>query len=380
LENQTYISSVAIPQGTITQIPVNTTTTSGKTVTDYVGNMIYQNGTLKEILTPEGYIEKGVYYYYLQDHQGNNRVMINSSGAVQEYSNYYPDGMRYIPESSTNAAAIPYRYNNKEFEAMNGLNQCDYGARRKLSWSGIWGTIDPKAEEKPWISPYAYCSDNPMNRIDPDGRSDFEDQNGKFTKHVEDGSNAVYQQTGSGTGLHYAFEYYDSSSGGDNSPNIKSAIQEQQNLNDGNSALQEKVDADGNSTTFCNFATQNVMTTVESAIGANISIVVKGKANQMADDIAQNPNYTPVSEAEAEKNAQNGGLSIVTYENPNPKHSGHIATYSVGDNLDKGKIANIGPADFTGFVSLNRAISPKKPKNYYILNLLSTATVVAPKK
>jgi RHS repeat-associated protein len=174
LENQTYISSVAIPQGTITQIPVNTTTTSGKTVTDYVGNIIYQNGTLKEILTPEGYIENGVYYYYLQDHQGNNRVVINSSGAVQEYSHYYPDGMRYIPESSTNAAAIPYRYNNKEFEAMNGLNQCDYGARRKYSWGSIWTTVDPLAEKHPEISPYVYCGDNPMNRIDPDGRDWFD--------------------------------------------------------------------------------------------------------------------------------------------------------------------------------------------------------------
>jgi RHS repeat-associated protein len=131
--------------------------------------MIYQNGSLKEILTPEGYIENGVYYYYLQDHQGNNRVVINSSGAVQEYSHYYPDGMRYIPESSTNAAAIPYRYNNKEFEAMNGLNQYDYGARRKYSWGGPWPTQDMLSENYYSSSPYTYCLNNPVNAVDLNG-------------------------------------------------------------------------------------------------------------------------------------------------------------------------------------------------------------------
>jgi RHS repeat-associated protein len=133
--------------------------------------MIYQNGSLKEILTPEGYIENGVYYYYLQDHQGNNRVVINSSGAVQEYSHYYSDGMRYIPESSTNAAAIPYRYNNKEFEAMNGLNQYDYGARRRGSGIPVFPTQDRFEEKFPWQSPYCYAGNNPVLNIDQHGDS-----------------------------------------------------------------------------------------------------------------------------------------------------------------------------------------------------------------
>jgi len=244
-------------------------------------------------------------------------------------------------------------------------------------------SVDPLAEKHYNISPYAYCSNNPMSRIDPDGRSDFEDKNGKFIKHVEDGSNAVYQQTGSGTGLHYAFEYYDTSSGGDNSPNIKSAIQEQQILNDGNKALQEIVDADGNSQTFCNFATQNVMTTVSSAIDDKTSIVVNGRANDMAKtlDNGKNPNYLQVSKDEAEKNAQNGGLSIVTYTNPKGG-SGHVATYSVGDNIAKGEIANIGPKKYAGFVPLNTAINAKKPKEYFILmpNVMKPVTVVAPNK
>ena len=33
--------------------------------------------------------------------------------------------------------------------------------------------VDPLAEKRYSISPYAYCSDNPVNRIDPDGRIDY---------------------------------------------------------------------------------------------------------------------------------------------------------------------------------------------------------------
>jgi RHS repeat-associated protein len=112
----------------------------------------------------------GVYYYYLKDHLGNNRLVINSSGAVIEKSHYYPSGMRFSPESTSNSAALPYRYNGKELEAMNGLNQMDYGARRRFSWAPIWTGPDELREKYYSISPYAYCLNNPMKFIDPDGK------------------------------------------------------------------------------------------------------------------------------------------------------------------------------------------------------------------
>lgn len=92
----------------------------------------------------------------------------------------------------------------------------------------------------------------------------------------------------------------------------------------------------------------------------------------------KNENYLKVNESEAAKKAQNWGLSLVTYMNPDSNKSGHIATFSVGANLADGKIANIGTAQYTGFVSLNRAINKNKPKEYFILlpNVLPSATVV----
>jgi hypothetical protein len=52
------------------------------TTTDYVGNMIYENGALKRIFTTAGYWQNGTYYYFLKDHLGSNRVVITGSGAV----------------------------------------------------------------------------------------------------------------------------------------------------------------------------------------------------------------------------------------------------------------------------------------------------------
>lgn len=158
-----------IPLGTITPL---SSTPSDYTVltTDYVGNMIYENGVLKEILLPEGYYHNGVFYYYLKDHLGNNRVTINSSGAVVEKSHYYPSGTRFFPESTSDSSALAYRYNGKEMETMNGLNQMDYGARRRFSWNSSWTGVDPLAEQYYSISPYAYCAGNLINCFDPDGR------------------------------------------------------------------------------------------------------------------------------------------------------------------------------------------------------------------
>jgi len=53
-------------------------------------------------------------------------------------------------------------------------------------------SVDPLAEKKPWMSPYVYCSDNPVNRIDPDGR---DDTSGTPTKKNKNGVDTTPQST-----------------------------------------------------------------------------------------------------------------------------------------------------------------------------------------
>ena len=74
------------------------------------------------ILLPEGYYQGGVYYYYLKDHLGSNRVVINSSGTVVESSSYYPSGMRFGESVASGGSVQPYRHAGKEMQSMHGLN------------------------------------------------------------------------------------------------------------------------------------------------------------------------------------------------------------------------------------------------------------------
>jgi RHS repeat-associated protein len=151
--------------------------------TDYVGNKVYENNALKRILVDGGYIEAGVYYYYLASHLGNNHVVAKQDGTSVQSISYYPFGMHFAP--GVNTAAQPYLYNNKELDQMHGLNLYDYHARQYESAIGRFTTIDPKAESFYSWSPYAYVMNNPINAVDLRGDSVwFTIDNNIATMHV----------------------------------------------------------------------------------------------------------------------------------------------------------------------------------------------------
>lgn len=135
--------------------------------TDYVGNIIYEDGKLKRILTEGGYIEDGKYYFYLTDHLGNNRVVADEEGNIVQTTHYYPFGMPFAESSSPDRQ--PYKYNGKELLTEKGLSLYDYGARHYDATIGRWHTPDPMAEKYANCSPYVYCANNPIRLIDPYG-------------------------------------------------------------------------------------------------------------------------------------------------------------------------------------------------------------------
>ena len=142
---------------------INGTTTT----TDYCGNVIYENGVQKLLLTEAGYLtlSDSKYHYYLQDHQGNNRVVIDQNGTAEETNHYYPFGGVFTSASSVQ----PYKYNGKELDTKKGLNWYDYGARHYDAAIGRFATVDPMAEKLYGWAPYAYCYDNPIKHVDKDG-------------------------------------------------------------------------------------------------------------------------------------------------------------------------------------------------------------------
>ena len=145
-------------------------TGNATTITDYCGNAIYENGVLVKVLTEDGYItaSNNQFYYFIQDHQGNNRVVVAQNGTVGEVNDYYPFGGLLSSSLSNNVQ--PYKYNGKELNRDNGLDWYDYGARMYDASLGRWHVVDPMSEKYYSFNPYNYCNNEPVGRIDPNGK------------------------------------------------------------------------------------------------------------------------------------------------------------------------------------------------------------------
>ena len=107
--------------------------------------------------------------YHIADHLGSVRTIVNGTGRVVETNDYYAFGSRWDRSGSLIDQSNRYRYNSKEEQATFETPYSDYGARQYSSESGRWLTVDPLTEKYYSYSPYAFCNNNPVNFVDPDG-------------------------------------------------------------------------------------------------------------------------------------------------------------------------------------------------------------------
>ena len=172
----TVEGNVTVPLGTTDYTP-DTARVESTLTTEYFGNIVYEDGVLKYILNPEGYAYKDgstwKYNYYLKDHLGNNRVVmeLSSGSATQKQKvDYYPFGYPYPEPVGANYEWQRYKFGGKELDEMHGLNWYDFHARQYNSVIPVFGQIDQSAEKYYNISPYAYCLNNPLKYVDVDGK------------------------------------------------------------------------------------------------------------------------------------------------------------------------------------------------------------------
>jgi RHS repeat-associated protein len=155
----------------LAQNGIRTVATKDLTTTDYCNNVIYEGkGSvygLRRILTDNGYIENDIYYFYIKDHQGNNRLVLDESGNIVQKTDYYPFGTLFQKSEKCDQ---PYLYGGKEFETDGGLNSYDFGARTYDPAICRFGQVDPLCEDYYGVSPYVYCLNNPIKFVDRDGR------------------------------------------------------------------------------------------------------------------------------------------------------------------------------------------------------------------
>ena len=147
------------------------------------GRLTLRNGRIDRFQFDEGYCQAKrytynhsqddfIFYYYDRDHLGNIRQVVKGSvsntGNVVQSMDYYPFGAQFC-DGSTDNNFQSRRYNGKEFDGMHGLNTYDYGARQYNPVTARWDRVDPLCEKYYSISPYAYCGNNPIMLVDPDG-------------------------------------------------------------------------------------------------------------------------------------------------------------------------------------------------------------------
>ena len=94
-------------------------------------------------------------------------VNVDADSVIQR-TMYYASGVPMA--ASIGRDQQPYLYNGKEFVEAHGLNEYDSQARHYYATIMRTTTMDPLAEKYYHISPYAWCGNNPVKYIDPDGR------------------------------------------------------------------------------------------------------------------------------------------------------------------------------------------------------------------
>ncbi len=149
----------------------------------YNDNVTYRQLTntlwrIERIENVEGYIgyniQRDTYlpYYYIKDYLGNVRetyvCLTQTSSQCIQRMQYYPSGMPW--NDNYQASQQPYKYGGKEFIEIHGLDEYDSQARWYYPALMRTTTQDLLAEKYYDISPYAWCANNPVNLVDPDGK------------------------------------------------------------------------------------------------------------------------------------------------------------------------------------------------------------------
>ncbi len=104
--------------------------------------------------------------YYLADHLGSTRSLVDEEGAVTAAYDYWPYGKVL---ATSGAESTHFRFTGHERDPESGL---DYMLARSYDYDiGRFLRPDPMQDEYPGISPYAYANNNPLKFVDPDGRT-----------------------------------------------------------------------------------------------------------------------------------------------------------------------------------------------------------------
>ena len=124
---------------------------------------IKEPGYVYIYLSNEASVQKDIYF--------DDLSITHTKSKVVQANDYYPFGLTFNSYNRENSTPNQYLFNGKEKQDELNLDWLDFGARMYMPEIGRWGVIDPLASKFYSWSPYNYVFNNPINFIDPDGRS-----------------------------------------------------------------------------------------------------------------------------------------------------------------------------------------------------------------
>ena len=110
-------------------------------------------------------------YFFHPDHLGSTSYITAFDGTPYQHVDYLPFG-EVLLEEKADTWLSPYKFNCKELDDESGLYY--YGARYYDPRTSVFLRVDPMSDKYPGLSSFAYCMNNPMRMIDPDGRESYE--------------------------------------------------------------------------------------------------------------------------------------------------------------------------------------------------------------
>lgn len=132
-----------------------------------------QDGRVKSYQTQSGYAvpissTQINHFYYVKDHLGSNRVVLQGNGTVVNAADHYPYGKRmpgrfYVSDNEGDRR----QFTGHEFDGETGYEY--HGARYYNEELARYMSVDPMAAKAPAWNPYRYAFDNPNSFVDLNG-------------------------------------------------------------------------------------------------------------------------------------------------------------------------------------------------------------------
>ena len=165
---------------------------------DYLGELTLEDGKVYRRLHEAGWTDgEGREVAAVRDWRGSLRATWTDTGEGGEkvfgnLTGYYPYGLPWADWQGSER----WLYGGKELEREHGLWTYDFHAREQDPSLGRFRAPDPLAASNPGTNPYAFCSSDPVNRIDPIGKTDFFNTKGEYLCYVDDGYDVAAMTVG----------------------------------------------------------------------------------------------------------------------------------------------------------------------------------------